>query len=106
MAATDTQILFNVFKLFSANEIRDLFLIAPSSVRQFAAGKNLPVHIVGGLYTCNFETFEISFAFEFQNEYRTGFNCEPPIEPLFINDSLVIVIGGDENALPVSFSVK
>ena len=69
-------------------------------------GENLPVHIVGGLYTWNFETFEISFAFEFQNEYRTGLVCKPPIELLLINDSLVIVIGGDENALPVSFSVK
>ena len=69
-------------------------------------GENLPVHIVGGLYTWNFETFEISFALEFQNEYWTGLICEPPIELLSINDSFVIVIGGDENVLSVSFSVK
>ena len=74
--------------------------------RPLVCGENLPVHIVGGLYTWNFGTCEIFFALEFQNEYWTGFDCEPPIELLLINDSLVIIIGEDGNVLPVSFSVK
>jgi len=41
---------------------------------------------------------------EFQNEYWTG--IDSPLDSVLINDSLVIVIGRDENELPVLFPVS